>query len=145
MASGSGKRHRRLVIEGIDPVSGQGCPITVSTSKIRAVGLRSYGQAKESAYCVPAVLQKPAAVFEGLRRDADEPRQGTSAGWRCYSGAPPTAYRKDGEPVAPWPGEVFLVFVAADLVAYDWYWYPASTEDWRVPADHATRFDKRVL
>ena len=97
----------------------------------------------ECAYLVPEVLQRPTAVFEGLKREADQPRSGY--GWRCYCGLPDRAYSQDGTPGAPWAREVFLVFVNEELVAYEWYWYPADDQDPNLPEGHDVRFVRRLL
>jgi hypothetical protein len=117
--------------------------ILVSFDRMQTVGRRSVGHAKECGYIVPAILQKPTAVFEGLRRDEDEDRHGV--GWRCYCGIPEHAYHSDGTPRSPYPGQVYLVFVNEDGVAYNWRWEKADPDDPKLPENHEERFKKRLL
>ena len=138
-------RSRRdyLTLQAIDPVDGKLCEVLISFDRMQAVGRRSMGQAKECGYIVPAILQKPSAIFEGLCRDEDEDTRGV--GWRCYCGIPEHAYHKDGAETAPYRNQVFVVFVNDDNVAYNWRWEKADPNNLRLPIDHATRFQKQLL
>jgi hypothetical protein len=91
---------------------------------------------------VPLVLQAPVAVFEGLRRDEDEDRAGY--GWRCYCRVPDRAYRSDGTQRPPYPGQVYLVFVNDEGVAYNWRWEKADPDDPNLPDDYSSRFQRRL-
>lgn len=108
-------RRSRLTLRAIDPVDGKECQVFVSFDRMQAVGRRSLGHAKECGYIVPAILQHPTAIFEGLRRDADEDTRGF--GWRCYCGVPAQAFRSDGTAIKPYTNQVFLVFVNDQSVA----------------------------
>ncbi len=88
------------------------------------------------------ILQRPTAIFQGLRRDEDEDR--TGAGWRCYSGRPDKAFAADGTERRPYPGQVFLVFVNDEGVAYNWRWEKADPDNPDLPVDHAIRFKQRL-
>ncbi len=110
---------------------------------MQAVGRRSMGQAKECGYIVPSILQKPSAVFEGLTADDDEDRRGV--GWRCYCGIPQPSYGSDGLPGRPYPGQVYLVFVNDEGVAYNWRWDKADPAEPTLPINHATRFKQRII
>ncbi len=83
-------RRTFLKLAARRPEGGE-CEIQISYDRMQAVGRRSMGHAKVAAFIVPLVLQSPTSVFEGLRRDEDEDRQGY--GWRCYCGVPDRAYR----------------------------------------------------
>ena len=143
MAEPGGTRREPILLDAIDPVSGKTCKVQIRQERLLAVARRSLGQAKECGYIVPAILQHPTAIFEGLRSDEDEDRRGV--GWRCYCGVPPTAYRADGTERPPWPQQVFLVFVNEERVAYNWRWEPADAEDPKLPFNHAERFKRKVL
>lgn len=110
---------------------------------MQTVARRSLGHAKECGYIVPMILQKPTAIFEGLRRDEDEDPRGV--GWRCYCGIPEYSYRPDGTSGRPYPNQVYLVFVNDEGVAYNWRWEKADANDPKLPQDHDTRFKQRVL
>jgi hypothetical protein len=109
---------------------------------MQTVGRRSLGHAKECGYCVPEVLQNPSAVFQGLRKDEDEDPSG--AGWRCYCGIPTHSYDADGMAAPPRRGQVYLVFVNDEQVAYNWRWEKADPDDGRLPIGHSERFKERL-
>jgi hypothetical protein len=136
-------RRDYLTVEAINPIDGKTCEVFISYDRMRTVGMRSMGHAKECGYIVPAILQKPTAIFEGLRRDEDEDPKGV--GWRCYCGIPENAYHSDGAKRAPYSRQVYLVFVNDDGVAYNWRWEKADPDDPNLPIDHQTRFRKRLL
>ena len=91
---------------------------------------------------MPLVLQQPRTVFQGLRRDQDEDPRGT--GWRCYCGKPTKKFLKDGSEANADLGQVFLVFVNDEGVAYNWRWEPADPESADFPNGHHTRFKDTV-
>ena len=143
MAEKGETRREFVLIDAVDPADGKPCKVQISYDRLHAVAKRSLGQAKECGYIVPAVLQKPTAVFQGLRSEEDEDLRGV--GWRCYCGTPVVAYRKDGSERVPWPGQVFLVFVNHDGVAYNWRWEQADADDPILPLNYRTRFKQRLL
>ncbi len=138
-------RNRRdcLALRAINPENGQECEVLISYDRMQAVARRSMGQAKECGYVVPAILQAPTAVFEGIRTDGDEPRKGV--GWRCYCGIPDRAYHSDGSERSPYPNQVFLVFVNDEGIAYNWRWEKADEADPQLPVSHKDRFSNRKL
>jgi len=126
------------------PVSGKlTAKIQISFERMQVVGRRSLGHAKECGYIVPMILKQPTAVFEGLRRDEDEDKWGQ--GWRCYCGIPPCAYRADGLERSAYPGQVYLVFVNHEGVAYNWRWEKVDPYEPSLPVNHSERFRKRLL
>jgi hypothetical protein len=141
--SDGGSRREALAFVGIDPQSGQQRPIQLAYEKLRDLPRRGLGKVKEAGYIVPEVLGKPTAIFQGLTHDEDEPRRGE--GWLCYVGRPTISFEDDGRAVPPRSNRVFLVFVNAEWVAYNWYWYAADPYDGSLPLDHAERFRKRLL
>lgn len=138
-------RSRRdfLAIAALNPIDKSTCEVFVSFDRMQAVGRRSLGHANECGYTVLEILQRPTAVFEGLRRDEDEDRH--AAGWRCYCGIPTHAYRADGTATRPYVGQVYLVFVNDEGIVYNWRWEKADPDDPLLPLDHQTRFKKRAL
>lgn len=143
MADKEGSRRKFLTLQAINPVDGKMGEVLVSFERMQAVGRRSMGHAKECGINVPLILQQPTAIFEGLRQDEDEDRRGV--GWRCYCGIPEHAYCSDGTSRSPYPGQVFLVFVNEDSVAYNWRWERADPDDPSLPLNHETRFRARLL
>lgn len=143
MAETGGSRRDSILLDAIDPTDGKPCKVQVSHDRMMTVAKRSLGQAKECGYIVPVILQRPTAVFEGLRSDEDEDRRGV--GWRCYCGVADKAYQADGSERSPWPGQVFLVFVNDEKVAYNWRWEQADADDPKLPINHDQRFKRRLL
>ena len=139
--SGEGRRER-ILISAVDPIDGKICTVQISHHRLMTVARRSRGQIQECAFTVPAVLQRPTAVFEGVRMDQDEDPRGV--GWRCYCGIPEFAYRADGTKREAWPNQVFLVFVNAEQVAYNWRWEQADPRGLALPIDHERRFKKEA-
>jgi len=143
MADKEDSRRTGLILHAVNPSDGAVCEVQVSFSRMQAVARRSLGHAKECGYIVPMILQRPTAVFEGLRRDEDEDPRGV--GRRCYCGIPEFSYRPDGTAGRPYPKQVYLVFVNDEGVAYNWRWEKADAEDPKLPENHLTRFRRRVL
>lgn len=143
MASKKESRREGLLVQAVDPVSGRLCSVQISHARIQAVDKRSLGHANECGFIVPYILQNPTAIFEGLRREADEDR--FAAGWRCYCGIPKCSYQVDGSEGKAYKGQVYLVFVNDEGVAYNWRWERADPDDPRLPEKHEARFAKRVL
>src|SRR5208282_1688222 len=137
-------RRQYITLQAIEPKDGTlSCEIQISFDRMQAVGRRSMGHAKECGIILPMILQKPTAIFEGLRSDEDEDRWGY--GWRCYCGIPEQSFRPDGSSARPYPGQVYLVFVNDEKVTYNWRWEKADPDDPRLPVDHETRFKQRLL
>jgi hypothetical protein len=143
MAEEGDSRRQFIQLEAVDPATGKPCNVQISFDRMQAVGRRSLGHASECGYILPAILQKPTAIFEGLRLDDDEDKRG--AGWRCYCGIPECSYRMDGTKGLPYPGQVYLVFVNQDQVAYNWRWEKADENDATLPINYDNRFKRRLL
>lgn len=133
----------RVCIAAVDPVSGKTIEVEISHRRMHTVAIRSLGHAAECAFLVPYTLQHPGAIFEGIRLEEDEDRR--NAGWYCYCSVPECSYNEDGVPQSAYPGQVFLVFVNARRVAYNWRWAKADADSPQWPVDYATRFTRRAL
>jgi hypothetical protein len=137
-------RRQYITLQAIEPKDGTlTCEIQISFDRMQAVGRRSMGHAKECGIILPMILQKPTAIFEGIRSEEDEDRWGY--GWRCYCGVPEQSFRTDGSSARPYTGQVYLVFVNDEKVAYNWRWEKADPDNPRLPVDHETRFKQRLL
>lgn len=143
MAEKKSSRRDHLTLEAVNPADGKACGILVSHDRMQAVARRSMGHAKECGLILPMIIQQPTAIFEGIRQDEDEDRQGY--GWRCYCGIPESAYHSDGTKRTPYPNQVYLVFVNDESVAYNWRWEQADQDDPKLPKNHEERFRKRLL
>lgn len=58
---------------------------------------------------------------------------------------PPHSYRADGTQAPPYPGQVFLVFVNDEKVAYNWRWEKSDPQDPDLPQGWQERFKQRLL
>jgi hypothetical protein len=117
MSAPAPESRNYVALEAVSPKDGKPWEVRISMARIEAIGKRTKGQVMERAYVVPQVLKAPTAIFEGLRKDEDEPREGN--GWLCYVGTPKVAYAPDGREMPPWERKVFLVFLNQDRVAYN--------------------------
>jgi hypothetical protein len=107
--------------------------------KIGETANRGAGAAKELAYTVPAALLKPTAVFRGVREEGER-------NWLCYCSVPAQRYDlTTGEIRRIHPGRVFLVFVNDDNIVYNWRWEQADSSHPKLPVNHASRFEEKVL
>jgi hypothetical protein len=143
MSEQGGTRRQFILIAAVDPVDGKTSEVQISFERMQTVARRSLGHAKECGYLLPYVLQNPTAIFEGLTIEADEDRRGV--GWRCYCGVPAHSYRADGTEAPPYPGQVFLVFVNEERIAYNWRWEQADRDEPTLPHNHDRRFKRRLL
>jgi hypothetical protein len=137
-------RRQYLTLQAINPDDGKlTAEVQISYERMQTVGKRSMGHAKECGIIVPMILKNPTAIFEGLTKEEDEDRRGY--GWRCYCGIPDESYHTDGTTGRPHPGQVYLVFVNDQQVAYNWRWEKADPDNPKLPLGHATRFRKCLL
>ena len=131
-----------LNIKGHDPVTGKEIDVYISYERLQAIAKRSRGQIRETAELVPLTLQCRGPVFEGLCVDGDEDRRGV--GWRCYCSSPDYGYTQEGDRCPPRAGQVYLVFVNEDRVAYNWRWERAHPDHPELPLDLENRFKRRL-
>jgi len=136
-------RRDLLSVKAIDPETGANFDVLVSYERLHWVKKRGLGAIKEAAFNVPYVLQHPNGVFEGLCLEQDEDKRGY--GWRCYCAVPPHDYEENGGEKPPRLNKIFLVFVNADKIAYNWRWEKVDPQNDRFPIDFQTRFRKQII
>lgn len=120
--------------------------VFITAKRMAWVAKRGKFAILEMAYTVTEVLNKPMAIFEGIRRDSDEDKDHASAcdTWLCYCGHPKMAYCGPGEsPTPSRHSECFLVFVNSECVAYAWRWEACDGQGF--PDGHESRFHRRAL
>lgn len=137
------ERTDRIYHDAVHPLDGKTVKVAITSRRALHVAKRGMGAVQETLVLVPWALKNWRCAFEGLRWEEDEDTNEDGDGWICLSCLPDHAYHKNGDPRVPaWPGEVFLVFVNHDFVAYHWRWdkqdirYPDRPEGWE------TRFHK---
>ena len=123
--------------------------VLIREQKLRDIGRRGKkADIYTAQYTLDETLYSPDAVFEGLRFDDDEPRSCNSRGWLCYAKHPARRYKDDGSAFATPKNRVFLAFVNADRVVYNWSWADADEQALArgeyMPVDYKERFDKPV-
>ncbi len=143
MDQGNQRRRDGIILSAIEPATGKMTTVLLSHPRLLSVARRGKGQVMETGFIVPEILQRPTAIFEGLTQEEDEDRRGV--GWHCYCGTPSKSYRTDGTVQNPFAGQVFLVFVNQDGIAYNWRWENADPADAKLPGNHSLRFKRRLL
>lgn len=83
-------------------------------------------------------------MFEGIRWEDDDDG-GAVDGWLCYCGKPKLAFASDGSAIDPYEDEIFLVFVNAEGVAYNWRWEKCDEDDPTRPDGYRVRFCREVF
>lgn len=144
MVSRAKTRREIYKLSAVDPDSGGQKAVFVSEDKIKWLGKLGHQYIYEAKYNVPHVLQNPTAIFQGLKRDSDEPNRGTQ-GWHCYCGCPPHTYAKDGQQYPARSQYVFLAFVTVDDIVYTWRWEKSDPQDPHLPVNHNERFEDNVI
>lgn len=127
-------------IPAIDPFDGREWDIRVAHARMDAVVKRGPGYAKELAFVLPEILLFPTAIFQGVREEGERE-------WLCYCGVPTHAFQvRTGHRIAPHLGEVYLVYVNSDRVAYNSRWEKCDEANIDLPDgyDDSDRFDKRL-
>jgi hypothetical protein len=144
VANAESSRREVLTVKAHDPVSGADIDVFISQERLLNVASRSRGQLLEVRDLVPQALQCRGPIFEGLCKDADEDQRGRGVGWRCYCCLPDRSYSQDGHKCPPRRGQVYLVFVNEELVAYNWRWESWDPQNHELPLDHENRFKRRL-
>lgn len=128
-------------VDAICPFDGGKWNVLVSPQRIAFINKIGGAFRYESRLIVPAVLKKPAAIFEGVRRDEDENKGSDVLGWLAYLGYCECGYGDDGAATEP-PGDPYLVFVDEERVAYNWRF---DEDDLLTPDVFEHRFRKKLL
>ncbi len=98
--------------------------------------LRTHGHEKKfcEIFSIESVLQNPAVIFEGLKRE------GLEEGF-CYCGVPAVKYLTETVSVSVPPEMVFLIFATKDYEIFEFRWERMDATRPGFPTDHATRFN----
>jgi hypothetical protein len=136
-------KRQNLAINAINPKDGKELAVQIAYERLQALGKINCGYVCETAFIVPKILQKPTAIFEGLCWDEDEDSRGY--GWRCYCGIPDRSYDRDGNQRPPYPGQVYVIFINDEKVAYLWHWVECDPKNPELPIGYKERFKERLL
>jgi hypothetical protein len=142
-------RRESLTRQALNPETKQvDMEVLIHADRLRLVSGRNKAETYTAAYTLPETLRNPDAIFEGLRRDEDEPRCDNSVGWLCYVHHPARRYDNEGKTYPTSQDWVFLAFVDDERVVYRWTWEntdeTALERGEHLPVDYETRFDRRV-
>ena len=140
-------RTDRRYFPAVDPAGGTLFQVAITLRRAERAAKRGQGAVLEMAHTVTATLKRPHSVHEGIRWDEDEDRERQSAdSWLCYCGHPAEYFDpNDTRPQPANEGEVFLVFVNKDRVAYHWIWDDADEDGSGCPRGYRTRFCRKAL
>ena len=83
MAEKDESRRGGLMVAAVDPIDGRLVELQLSYDRLQFMKRLGVRALKETAFLVPEVLQRPTAIFEGLRREVDEDHGVGGSGWRC--------------------------------------------------------------
>lgn len=139
----STRRTDRVYLEAKSP-DGTVTEVAVTLRRLSAEAKKGKHAVLEAGKVMPEILRNPKAIFEGIRWDKDEDRASDADGWRCYCGIPTHSYSPDGHAQSPWQDEVYLVFVNAEGVVYNWRWEACDSDNTTVPDQYGSRFCKQV-
>src|SRR5262249_13830923 len=124
--------------EGMHPSGAGRATFIIAKNKILGHFRRTgNSQMYLDAMNIPAVMDSPCGIFEGLGRPGQEKNY-------CYCGVPAeTHFRDDRITVPPPPGKTFTVFVTErlEIVKYGWDLEDPETG---FPENHRTRFGRRT-
>jgi len=97
------------------------------------------GATRELAFTLPWAIMNPTAIFRGIREEGEPD-------WFCYCAVPSKRYDyRTGESRLTQRGRVFVVYVDADRIIYNWRWEPADASNGDLPQNYTQRFDERTL
>ena len=122
-------------------------PFTVRVTRQKLHHWASLGEwrLRELEVSVSEVLEQPAVIFEGLRKEEDDNKGPDGAGWWCYAGIPSTRFVDYGGGARkPAENEVLLVFVTDREVAYNIRWEKVEFNQEWLRAEHPERFQRRI-
>jgi hypothetical protein len=105
-----------------DPIEKSRCELKLSYDRIdRAERYGPEGMVDELLHNVKPTLQRPARVFQGLKRDGEEDGL-------CYMSSPRRMYYGGGQSKGAPPGMAFVVFVGSDGFVRHWTWVDPRRE-----------------
>jgi hypothetical protein len=145
-----GSRRKNLTRMAMNPATKQpDLVVMIHEDRLRGiVRRRNLADAYTAEHTLPETLRSPDAIFEGLRFDEDEPHNCDNQGWLCYAKRPARRYNSDGSAFDPPKRRIFLAFVNADRIVYNWTWAEADEKALALgtylPDDYETRFEKQV-
>ncbi len=137
------KLEERKGYFSIESIGDDGKAITAFVSRelvSNVLAKRGEWMTKQLQHLVPIALKSPDAIFEGLRDKHDL--------WRAHILNKRFTFNFIGTParrVEPKTGTVFVVYLNADRVVYNWAVVENDKDDPRFPENFEKRFGKERL
>jgi len=124
---------------GINPADGKTWKLYVRNKTMDNAVRAGPGKVRELAFTVKDVVENLTAIFRG-DRDEGEPD------WLIYVGCPDKCFDyKTGDSRRPWAQEVFVAKFDKYRIL-QWYgWVKAEPPDYKLPKNHESIFDEKVL
>ena len=137
-------KNGELIFSAFNP---EGPPFTVKVTRQRLRFLAQSGawRVEEATQTVGEVLNRPLAIFAGIRQEDDENKGPNGVGWWCYAGVPSTRFLQGGSVRTAKSDEIFLVFVTDEFVAYNSRWELASPRPEWFQDGYLERFRRRIF
>lgn len=115
--------------------------VRISHQRAENIERRGPEHVTDMAQFVPLALEEPFAIYRGIRRG-----QGILDDWLCYVCAPKQMYAGKMQPPRPVsPGDLFLVWVNGERVAYLWRWEKPDPSKPGFPKAAKRRFSERII
>lgn len=140
----SSQSTRTVTYRAVSPEDGRELTLTLSGILLRRAPAMGRGRVLELAHSLPNILERPAAIFEGILRDKDD-ASGTTDGWLCYCGRPNSRFLYDSGDQIPINNRTLMAFVNEDEVIYSVRWEPEDHAAEGLPEDRAGRFRRQRI
>ena len=115
--------------------------VRISIERAEEIKRRGPDHLTDMALFVPRAVEEPFAMYRGIRRG-----QGILDDWLCYVCAPEQMITGKMQPPKPVdPGDLFLVWVNGERIAYLWRWEKPDPAKPGYPRDADLRFNERII
>jgi hypothetical protein len=131
--------YRLTFTDAMDPATLQNDRVVYITERRASEMERRGDLAVVEMYAfVGLTLGRPVHIYQGIRERDDD--------WTCYVSAPEPRFMGKMLPLMPEiPGDLFLVFVNGNGIAYSWRWERPGSPESDQPAEAEARFGREVL
>ena len=137
-------KNGELIFSAFNP-EGQPFTVKVTRQRLRFLAQSGAWRVEEATQTVGEVLNRPLAIFAGIRQEDDENKGPNGVGWWCYAGVSSTRFLQGGSVRTAKSDEIFLVFVTDEFVAYNSRWELASPRPEWFQDGYLERFRRRIF